>query len=53
MDPAVRFYMENGLEPWMIIGDFIRDKPSGDIRVICDLNLTQGRELEGGSVNEG
>ena len=39
LDPAIRFYMENGFRPYLIIKDFIQDKPSGDIRVICYMDL--------------
>ena len=40
-DPAVRFYMKNSLSPWLIRRDFIDDPPSGNMRVICCLNLDQ------------
>ncbi|MDY7037492.1 MAG: GNAT family N-acetyltransferase [Thermodesulfobacteriota bacterium] len=39
LDSRVRFYMKNDLKPWLILKDFIQDKPSGNIRVICYLNL--------------
>jgi hydroxyacylglutathione hydrolase len=45
LDPAVSFYMKNGPSPWLIVRDFIRDEPSGDMRVICYLNLDQDRPL--------
>lgn len=44
LDPAVRFYLKNGFRPWIIIKDFIADAPSGDMRVICYLNLEQDEE---------
>jgi len=40
-DKAIRFYMKNGLTPWLILKDFIQDEPSGNMRVICYLNLEQ------------
>ena len=40
-DKAIRFYMKNGLASWLIIKGFIRDEPSGNMRVICYLNLEQ------------
>ena len=40
-DPAVSFYMRNGLTPWIIRPDFIPDDPSGNMRVICYANLDQ------------
>ena len=40
-DKAIRFYMKNGLTPWLISKDFIQDEPSGNMRVICYLNLEQ------------
>jgi hydroxyacylglutathione hydrolase len=44
-DPAVSFYMRNGLTPWIIRPDFIPDDPSGDMRVICYANLDQDAPL--------
>ncbi len=41
LDPAIRFYLKNGFRPWTIIRDFISDAPSGNMRVICYLNLEQ------------
>jgi hypothetical protein len=40
-DPAVSFYMRNGLSPWIIRPEFIPDDPSGNMRVICHANLDQ------------
>lgn len=40
-DKAIRFYMKNGLAPWLIVKGFIQDEPSGNMRVICYLNLEQ------------
>lgn len=44
-DPAVSFYMKNGPSPWIILRDFIQDEPSGNMRVICHLNINQGSPL--------
>lgn len=44
-DPAVSFYMRNGLFPWIIRPDFIPDDPSGNMRVICYANLDQDGPL--------
>jgi GNAT superfamily N-acetyltransferase len=44
-DPAVSFYMRNGLSPWIIRQDFIPDDPSGNMRVICYANLEQDTPL--------
>jgi hydroxyacylglutathione hydrolase len=44
-DPAVGFYMKNGLSPWLILRDFINDPPSGDMRVICFMDLDQAPPL--------
>lgn len=41
MDPRIRFYMRNSFRPWLILKDFIQDEPSGNMRVICYLNLEQ------------
>jgi glyoxylase-like metal-dependent hydrolase (beta-lactamase superfamily II)/GNAT superfamily N-acetyltransferase len=41
LDPAVSFYMKNGLVPWLILRDFIRDEPSGNMRIICYINIDQ------------
>jgi len=41
LDPVIRFYMKNGFSPWLIRKDFIEDKPSENIRVICYINLDQ------------
>ena len=40
-DKAIRFYMKNGLAPWLIVKGFVQDEPSGNMRVICYLNLEQ------------
>jgi hydroxyacylglutathione hydrolase len=39
LDPAIRFYLKSGFKPWSIMRDFINDAPSGNMRVICYLNL--------------
>ena len=44
-DPAVSFYMRNGLAPWIIRPDFIPDDSSGNMRVICYANLDQDATL--------
>ncbi len=44
LDPAIRFYMKNGFKPWHIVRDFIDDFPSGNMRVICYLNLDRDEE---------
>ena len=44
-DPAVSFYMRNGISPWIIRPDFIPDDPSGNMRVICHVNLEQDAPL--------
>ena len=41
LEPRIRFYMRNSFRPWLILKDFILDKPSGNMRVICYLNLQQ------------
>lgn len=41
LDPDIRFYMKNGFKPWSILKDFIQDQHSGNIRIICYLNLKQ------------
>ena len=45
-DPAVSFYMKNGLSPWIIRKDFIQDEPSGNMRVICYINIDQDRSIQ-------
>ncbi len=44
-DSTVSFYMKNGFSPWIIRRDFIPDEPSGNMRVICYLNLDQDPPL--------
>jgi glyoxylase-like metal-dependent hydrolase (beta-lactamase superfamily II) len=39
LDPTVRFYMGNGFRPWAILKDFIKDKSSGNMRIICYMVL--------------
>jgi hydroxyacylglutathione hydrolase len=38
-DQAICFCIKNGFLPWLIIPDFINDYPSGNMRVICRMNL--------------
>lgn len=38
-DPRIRFYMRNGFKPWRIVRDFIQDEASGNMRVVCYMNL--------------
>ena len=45
-DPRIRFYIRNGLKPWLILKDFIQDKASGNMRVICYMNLEQEQKGE-------
>jgi GNAT superfamily N-acetyltransferase len=35
LDQTVRFYFENGFEPWFMRKGYIKDEASGDIRLIC------------------
>jgi GNAT superfamily N-acetyltransferase len=35
LDETVRFYFENGFEPWFMRKGFIQDEASGNIRLIC------------------
>lgn len=44
LDPAIRFYLKNGFKPWLIMRNFIEDAPSGNMRVICYLNLEADAE---------
>ena len=41
LDPIVRFYLKNGFRPWLILKDFINDQHSGNMRIICRINLEQ------------
>ena len=40
-DPILRFYLKNGFKPWLILKDFINDPHSGNMRIICYINLEQ------------
>jgi len=44
-DPAVSFYMKNGLSPWIIRPGFTPDETSGNMRIICYANLDQESPL--------
>ena len=39
VDPILHFYATNGFHPWLIKRDFIHDKSSGNMRIICYINL--------------
>jgi glyoxylase-like metal-dependent hydrolase (beta-lactamase superfamily II) len=39
LDPTVRFYINNGFKPWTILRDFIPDESSGNMRIICYVEL--------------
>jgi len=43
-DPAVSFYLKNGLTPWCVKRNFIHDPPSGNLRLICYANLVKEDE---------
>lgn len=45
VDPILRFYTANGFRPWLIRNEFIRDKSSGNIRIICYINLEQDEDV--------
>ena len=46
VDPILRFYAANGFSPWLIKNEFINDKSSGNIRIICYINLEQDEEVK-------
>jgi glyoxylase-like metal-dependent hydrolase (beta-lactamase superfamily II)/GNAT superfamily N-acetyltransferase len=39
VDPILNFYTTSGFRPWLIKKEFIQDKSSGNIRIICYTNL--------------
>ena len=39
VDPILRFYTINGFRPWLIKNEFIQDESSGNIRIICYINI--------------
>ena len=43
VDPVLRFYTINGFRPWLIRNEFIQDESSGNIRIICYINLENDR----------
>jgi glyoxylase-like metal-dependent hydrolase (beta-lactamase superfamily II)/GNAT superfamily N-acetyltransferase len=45
VDPILRFYTANGFSPWLIKNEFIRDRSSGNIRIICYINLEQDENV--------
>jgi glyoxylase-like metal-dependent hydrolase (beta-lactamase superfamily II)/GNAT superfamily N-acetyltransferase len=45
IDPILRFYITNGFRPWLIKNEFIQDKSSGNIRIICYINLEQDEDI--------
>ena len=45
IDPILRFYSTNGFRPWLIKNEFIQDKSSGNIRIICYINLEQDEDI--------
>jgi len=45
IDPILRFYITNGFRPWLIKNDFIQDKSSGNIRIICYINLEKDEDI--------
>jgi hypothetical protein len=49
MDPIIRFYLNIGFEPWLIMRDFIEDPHSGNMRVICYYNLQQDSSVVHGA----
>jgi ribosomal protein S18 acetylase RimI-like enzyme len=46
VDPILRFYIANGFRPWLIKNEFIRDESSGNIRIICYINLEQDEDVK-------
>ena len=46
VDPILRFYTTNGFRPWLIKNEFIQDDSSGNIRIICYINLEQDEEVK-------
>ncbi|MCW4023046.1 MAG: GNAT family N-acetyltransferase [Candidatus Bathyarchaeota archaeon] len=46
VDPILRFYAANGFSPWLIKNEFIQDKSSGNIRIICYINLEQDESIK-------
>jgi len=46
VDPILRFYAANGFSPWLIKNEFIHDKSSGNIRIICYINLEQDEDVK-------
>ncbi len=46
VDPVLRFYAANGFSPWLMKNEFIQDKSSGNIRIICYINLEQDQEVK-------
>jgi predicted acetyltransferase len=46
VDPILRFYITNGFRPWLIKNEFIRDKSSGNIRIICYINLEKDEDVK-------
>jgi hydroxyacylglutathione hydrolase len=46
IDPTLRFYMVNGFKPWLVIDEFIQDQSSGNLRIICYINLEQDEDAE-------
>jgi glyoxylase-like metal-dependent hydrolase (beta-lactamase superfamily II)/GNAT superfamily N-acetyltransferase len=45
IDPILRFYTTNGFRPWLIKKEFIQDKSSGNMRIICYINLEQDKDI--------
>ena len=43
VDPILRFYTINGFRPWLIKNEFIQDESSGNIRIICYINIEHER----------
>ena len=46
VDPILRFYAANSFSPWLIKNQFIQDKSSGNIRIICYINLEQDHDVK-------
>jgi glyoxylase-like metal-dependent hydrolase (beta-lactamase superfamily II) len=46
VDPILRFYVSNGFSPWLIKNEFIEDRSSGNIRIICHINLEQDEDVK-------
>jgi GNAT superfamily N-acetyltransferase len=40
-DPRIRLYIRNGFKPWQLLRDFIQDEASGNMRVVCYMNLVE------------